>query len=289
MRFAILIITDSPARQTKRLVDKLNTGNFDFYIHLDKNIDIEEYKDLVATPNVFFIKHRVHVEWAGYTTQQAIFNGIKEIVASNREYAFINLLSGQDYPIKSAEYIEQFLSENVGKQFIKCWSFDEDWQEAKPRINKFHFINLSFKGKYRVEQLINFFMRRNPEPQNLKFYGSNSTFWTLSPDCAMYVVTFVETNHSLVRFLKFSWGTDEFVMQTIIMNSHYSDQVVNNNYRYIDWSSGGVIPKTLTVADYDRIIASSDIFGGKFNIGTDEKVLDMIDAANEKAGVTQNA
>ncbi|RVU01821.1 hypothetical protein EOD41_07645 [Mucilaginibacter limnophilus] len=288
MRFALLIITDSPVRQIKRLVDKMNTGNFDFYIHVDKGIDQDTYKELFDTPNVYFVKNRVHVRWAGYTTQQAIFNGIKEIVASNREYAFINLLSGQDYPIKSAGHIEQFLKENVGKQFIKCWSFDDDWQEANRRVNRYHFVNLSFKGKYRVEQLINLFVKRNPKPQNLKFYGSNSTFWTLSPDCAMYVVTYVETNESLLRFLKFSWGTDEFVMQTVIMNSHYSDQVVNNNYRYIDWSAGGVKPKTLTVADFDRIVASSDIFGGKFNIEVDEKVLDLIDAANKTADSIAN-
>ncbi|RYZ93901.1 MAG: glycosyltransferase [Sphingobacteriaceae bacterium] len=281
MRFAILIITYTCARQTKRIIDKLDNGNFDFYIHLDKKVDMDTHKELFDMPNVFFVKKRVDIKWAGYNTMQAAFNGIREITASGKPYAFINLLSGQDYPIKSASYIQDFLSANIGKQFIKCWSFDTDWQEAHQRINRFHFADITFRGKYKIEGLINRLVKRSPPPVNLKFYGTNSTFWTLTPECALYVVDYVESNKALRRFFQYSWGTDEFVMQTIIMNSHYRDSVVNENYRYIDWSAGGSRPKFLTSADFDNIIASDSIFARKFSVDVDEKVLDMIDEANK--------
>ncbi|RYE19733.1 MAG: hypothetical protein EOP51_19305, partial [Sphingobacteriales bacterium] len=280
MRFALLIITYTSPQQTQRLINKLNNGNFDFYIHVDKKHDINTHKDLFNIPNVYFIKNRVDIKWAGYTTQRAAFNGVKEIRASGKEYAFINLLSGQDYPIRSAEYIEAFLKANVGKQLIKCNHFETEWKEAISRIDRYHLPDVTVKGKYFVERVLNTFVKRPAPPVKLDFYGSNATFWTLSPECIYYIVDYVESNKKLLRFFQLSWGSDEFVVQTIIMNSTWRNEVVNENYRYVDWSGGGSRPKFLTVNDFDRIMASGAIFARKFNIEKDEQILDMIDNAN---------
>jgi len=260
MRFAILIITYTSARQTVRLVDKLSNGDFDIYIHLDKKIDINTHSELFNRPNVFFVHDRVDVKWAGYTIVEAAFNGIRQIVASGVKYEFINLLSGQDYPVKSAGHISDFLSKKTGKQLIKCWDFETEWTEALGRVEKYHFTDVIFKGRYILQRIINSLIEKRKAPQGLHFYGTNSTFWTLTPDCALYVADYVENIPTLRRFLKYTWGSDEFVFQTIIMNSPYKDTVINNNYRYIDWSAGGSRPKTLTTEDYEKIIATDDIF-----------------------------
>jgi len=279
MRFACLIITYTSAKQTKRLIEKLSNGHFDFYIHLDKKININTHSELFNMPNVYFVEKRIDVKWAGYTIVKAAFNGIKQIAASGIPYDFIHLLSGQDYPIRSADYIADFLQDKAGKQLIKCWEFETEWTEAMPRVRRYHLTDVAFKGRYKIQSLMNRFINRKP-PRDLHFYGTNSTFWTLTPDCAMYVVNFVEKEPGLARFFKYTWGSDEFVFQTVIMNSHYKDAVINNNYRYIDWSAGGSRPKTLVTEDYGKIIASDNIFGRKFSIEVDELILDLIDEEN---------
>jgi len=280
MRFACLIVTYTSPQQTKRLIDKLNNGSFDFYIHLDKKVDINSHKELFDIPNVFFVKDRVDVKWAGFTIVKATFNGIRQIMASGIKYDFINLMSGQDYPVKSAEYISEFLAANAGKQLIKAWDFETEWAEALLRVQKFHLTDTIFKGRYVVQSLLNKAVKKRKTPIGLRFYGTNSTFWTLTPECALYVTNYVEEKRSLRRFLKYTWGSDEFVFQTVIMNSPYKDSVVNNNYRYIDWSAGGSRPKTLLTEDYEKIIASDNIFGRKFSIEVDENILDLIDRDN---------
>jgi hypothetical protein len=280
MRFACLIITYTSAQQTKRLIDKLNNGDFDFYIHLDKKIDIKTHSVLLDMPNVFFVEKRVDIKWAGFTLCKAIFNGIKQIFASGKKYEFINLLSGQDYPIKSAAYISDFLKQHTGKQLIKCWDFETEWQEAVARIDRYHFPDIVFKGKYFMERMINLLYRRRRSPNGLRFYGTNSTFWTLTPECALYVVNYVEKNRAFYRMLKYSWGSDEFIFQTVIMNSPYKETVTYDNYRYSDWSAGGSRPKTLLTEDYKNIIISDGIIGRKFNIDVDANILDMIDEHN---------
>ena len=102
MRFAILIVTYTSPVQTLRFVNSLNNGSFDFYIHLDKKIDIETHRDLFNIPNVYFVEPRIDVKWAGFSTAEAALSGVRFIRASGREYGFINLVSGQDYHIKPA-------------------------------------------------------------------------------------------------------------------------------------------------------------------------------------------
>ena len=282
MRFACLIVTYTSAKQTVRLIKKLDNGDFDFYIHLDKKVDIETHRELFNMPNVFFIKNRLDVKWAGFTVVEASFNGLKEIRESDKEYAFINLLSGQDYPLKSADYISDFLSKQVGRQLIKHWDFATEWDEAFSRIYKYHFTDNIFKGRYLVQRFINFLVRQRKVPTTMRFYGTNSTFWTLSPDCAYYVMDQIEANQKLVRFLRYTWGSDEFIYQTVIMNSPYKDSVLNNNYRYVDWSASGGHPKLLLTEDYEKIIATDNIIGRKFNMDVDGNVLDLLDKHNNE-------
>ena len=72
---------------------------------------------------------------------------------------------------------------------------------------------------------------------------------------------------------------DETLFQTIIMNSPFRDRVINNNYRYVEWSkikeNGN--PRVLTSNDYQKIVNSQMHFARKFDIEADEKILDMID------------
>ena len=108
MKVACLIITYTSAAQTLRMVNKLSNGQFDFYIHLDKKIPLDTHSALAGLPNVFFITERVDVQWGTFSSIRATVNGLKQIEASGIAYDYVNLMSGQDYPIKSADYILNF-------------------------------------------------------------------------------------------------------------------------------------------------------------------------------------
>jgi hypothetical protein len=279
MKVACLINTYTSAKQIQKFVQKLSNGQFDFYIHVDKKLDLETYKLLFERfPNVYFVKKRVDVKWGSITSVEATINGLKLIEATGIKYDFINFMSGQDYPIKSADYILNFLKQNIGKEFIHYKNF-EDWPGVEKRLNKYFLTDLRFRGNFRVQGLLNSIIKRRKAPKNITIYGF-STFWTLSHDCAMYMVKYLEENPLFKRFFKYTFGSDELIYQTIIMNSPYKDAVINNNYRYVDWSEGNDRPKFLRTEDFDKIIASDRIFGRKFNIDIDENILNMIDNYN---------
>ena len=55
------------------------------------------------------------------------------------------------------------------------------------------------------------------------------------------------------------------------------DRIVNDNYRYIDWSGGGANPKVLTLDDAEELKRSHKLFARKFDTTQDAAVLDVID------------
>lgn len=279
MKYAILIMTYSSPRQTQRLIHCLNNGEFDFYIHLDKKVDIETHREILNMPNVFFVDKRVDINWAGYTLVDAILNGLRFIASTGKKYDFINLISGQDYPLKSAAYISDFLKQNIGKEFILFRDFEADWTEAKRRVERYHLTDFRFRGKTTLENFINVITPKRKFPLDIKLYGQE-TFWTLSQECAMYVTNYIDANPKLSRFLKLTWGSDEFIFQTIIMDSPYKSRVVNNHYRLINWPEVGARPNIFVAADFDRLMATDCIFGRKFDVNVDENILDLLDKAN---------
>ena len=280
MKFAILIITHTSPLQTKRIIEKLNNGHFDFYIHVDKKINIDTHKQLLTIKNVYFIENRIDVKWGGYSAIEATLSGIRQIVASGIKYECINLISGQDYPIKSAGYIADFLSEHKGSEFILYRKMYAEWQVGCKRVEKYHFTDFNFSGKYVLENTINFLTPKRKFPIKMQLYGKEA-YWTLSLDCAKYIADFIDTNPKLNRFMKLTWGSDEFIFHSIILNSPYAPKVVNKNYRFMVWPEGSPRPKVLLTEDFEKIIASDALFARKFDINIDEKILDLIDEHNK--------
>ena len=104
-----------------------------------------------------------------------------------------------------------------------------------------------------------------------------SQWFTIPWECVRYICNYWRDTPKLRHFIKLTWGPDEFIFQTILYNSPYRDAMVNNDLRYIDWSGGGVSPKTLTIDDLEALTTSGQYFARKFDITKDEKLLDAID------------
>jgi hypothetical protein len=276
MKLAHLILAHNQPAQLERLIKRLAHPDADIYIHLDKKTPVAEFEHLQQLPNVFFIQNRVKVYWGSYNIVQATLNGFKEILQSGKAYQFINLLSGQDYPLASATHIHTYLSANEGTAFMSYLLFDPDWAEALPRIEEYHFNNLQIKGRYILQKLVNTLLPKRKLPNGLIPVG-RSQWFTIPADCVSYILDYWESHPKLQRFIKLTWAPDEFIFQTILYNSAHKSKMVNDDLRYIDWTEGGVSPKTLGVADEAALLASGKLFARKFDQNKDSAILDLLD------------
>jgi hypothetical protein len=266
--------------QIERLVKKMSHPAFDFYIHVDTKFDLAPFEFIGKVERVYFIKNRIKVRWAGYSFTQGVFNCMQEVLDTGRQYDFINLMSGQDYPIVSTETYYSFFEQRPGKSFLAIEEFGSEWwKRAAIRIHKYHMTDFDFKGRYAVQSALNAVLPDRRFPLNYTLYGSErATWWTISTECARYLLKFIQENPKIRRFAKFTWAPDEYLIPTLIMNSPLRETVIPENYRYIDWSRGGSNPKILTELDFEALKKSDKLLARKFDIKTDTRILDLLDA-----------
>ena len=279
MRVAYLILAHSNPKQLHRLVKKIVTKNAAVYIHIDAKANLDAFLFIANLPDVYFITKREKVYWGAYSIVQATVNGFEQIIASGINYQHITLLSGQDYPLKSNTAILDFFKVNSDTAFMEFYTVSDVWTEAIPRLTKYYLTNYPFIGSHVVEIIINKLFTNRQPPVNLVFVGRSQWFSITLPQ-AKYIVQELASNNSLRRYFKLTWGSDEFVFQTLLYNSPYKAQMVNDNLRYIDWSAGGASPKTFTIADAASLTQSDKLYARKFDEKIDATIMNHLDSTN---------
>ncbi|MCL6524174.1 MAG: beta-1,6-N-acetylglucosaminyltransferase [Thermoflavifilum sp.] len=280
-----LIQVHKNPEQVARLVKRLSFPDIDIYIHVDKKIDENLFrKELTGLP-VQFIKNRINVQWAGFSNAMATVNGLKEILLTRKSYDYIHVISGQDYPIKSNKYIIEFFEKNIGKEFMHYKSIYDEWQEALPKIEHFHFEDWKIRGKYRLSFLLKRILPKRKFPYQWKPYGY-SRWFSISSGLAEYIINFMNKHSDFVRFFKYTTCGDEIFFCTIAVHSPFAPKIINDDLRYVDWSTKlnnpkAANPKILTIDDLPLITQSNKLWARKFDVKKDSTILDELDKINE--------
>src|SRR5690606_10850089 len=144
------------------------------------------------------------------------------------------------------------LSAYRGKSFLiaetppSAW-----WEESMRRITKYHLTDYNFRGKYRLETLLSGLLPERKFPLPVQLYGGPyGSYWILSFEAARYVYNILSRKDLNWLSFKHMWAPDEFLIHTLLMNSPFKDEIIGENYHYIDRSPGGAHPKILTTDDF---------------------------------------
>jgi hypothetical protein len=169
MKIAYAILAHKNPGQLARMIAALAHPDVTFFIHVDKCVSDQEYKqNIYSTVNpvaVFFTSKRVRVYHGGFSIVQATLKLIEEIVTTKINVDYIVLISGQDYPIQSNEGILKFFDHNFGKEFIgnislPCpgWDIMSGYERYWPGdiIKVVHWMNGFTKSLNRSSQNGNF-------------------------------------------------------------------------------------------------------------------------------------
>jgi len=274
MRIAHLILAHKNPKQLERMLNALEHPAFDFFIHIDQKTDEKEFEFLFTRKNVFRIHNRTDIYWGGWGTIQAIINGFEEITPK-KQYEYINVISAQDFPIKPASYIYQYIYDRRGKEFMTCESIEDKWKEAAARFHDYSFINWKFRGKHRLEMIANKILPARKYPMDHKIVG-RANWFTLTHNACIFLLGFLKEHPEISRYFKYTWGADEFIFSTPLYNSKFQDKIVDNLV-YVDWSEKKARPKLLRVEDFNSLIASDKLFARKFDMDVDAEIIGMIE------------
>lgn len=297
MRYAYIILAHKNPAQVQRLILQLQSSKseVDFYIHIDKKVDMHAFKVLLKDiQNIYWLTRR-DSKWGSFELVQVVLDAFSAQQKMAKSYSHTILLSGQDYPIKPIHKLESFLENHLDKSFIEYQPLPvvklkyEGWD----RFQKWHFYWRNHKITYPlydktygildkvIALIIGLFFskKRTFNPAFTLFYGSQ--WWMLNQNAVEYIQQFLKENRWFVKFFKYVWISDEHFFQTILLNhskKEFKENILNKNYRYIDWSKPGVrLPVDLTMEDFEKIQNSDCFFARKFDIQMNVDIMNVID------------
>lgn len=277
MRIAILIMAHKLPEQLSYLCDSIFHADIDIYIHIDKKVDQSIFKSEIGNRPVKFINNRTSTHWGGFSIVETIINCYKEILEVYK-YDYICNISGQDLPIKKIDRLLDFIKTNAGLEFIECRPYniaDQWWAENAKRIHKYSFVNYNFRGRFKLEQLVNTFTGTRRINQPIVFAG-NSGWFCLSYEAILYILYTYQNNIKLTRYFKFVWGADEIYFSTVLYNSPFKNKLIGN-LLFTEWPLFDKShPKVFTIKDETQLLNSDKFFARKFDYTIDTSIIKNI-------------
>lgn len=292
IKIVYLIMAHSNPDQLKKLIEKLDYKNNSFVIHFDLNCsnnDYNELKEIFKGKNNVYYSKRNRCYWGDISLVDASIDCLKTAYENQVNFNYAVLLSGQHLPIKSNEYIENILRINDNKNYINYFKLPADvWANqagGMDRIIYYHF-NKHPRKRYSVKKIINrgcsLLLRKlnvkiNPPIDIDKFYGG-SQWWCLTNECCIYILNFIKERPDVYKYFKNVLIPDEIFFQTILVNSKYSDTLINHNFNYIDWGSvPSASPLTLEESHYHDLKKSSNLWARKFDVNKSIGLIQLLE------------
>lgn len=279
MQIAFIILAYKNPAQIRILIEHLIHPNHQFFIHIDKNIDIKPFKAELDdyTQHVSWVKRETSY-WGSYQSVKALLNGLRlasEFKKINFDY-FIHL-SGQDFPLKSTEFIQRILRQHTPVNFINLIPFPiKDWQNGG--VDRIRQVKFFLKGRRIIlhPNLKNKFLRLAFQIVSIpleaidsrkRFYGGEFYFMLHRSGVNRL---FENINKYPVFFnrLKFVTLPEEILIPTILMadTDAIGEIFRDDSFRFIDWVPNRKGPKEMAEDEISKHLGSPYLFGRKFKI-----------------------
>ncbi|HUI06190.1 MAG TPA: beta-1,6-N-acetylglucosaminyltransferase [Verrucomicrobiae bacterium] len=296
MNLAYIITAHKNPDQLVRLIERLDGEGTSFFVHVDKRTDARTYGRMVdglrPLRNVCFLEKRFKCHYMTlFSAVQAVIEGMNELFQRQILFDYLIYLSGQDYPIKTKDQIKAVLENANGRSYLSYWPLPYEGTHPNgariiqnaTRIECWHmhlfdrYVRLPLRSNALLSRTVNLFVpKRRRFPNSFKPYGGWA-YWCLTRQHVNYIHNFIKLHPSFVRFFRFVKSADEICFQTILLNSPFKDWIINDDLRYVDWSTEDCHPKLLREGDLGNLRDSPKLFARKFDSQVDAKVLDLID------------
>lgn len=286
MRIAYIVLCHKNPKQINDLISLLSNDNNDFYLHLDRKSDIEN--KIILSDNVFILNKdkRIDIRWGQNSMLKATMNLLREVIKSKKEYDYVWLISGQDFPIKSQTFINEFLEKRKGQNFIRIIGPNNSDYKKYLKRNTLYYPKWIVNDKVWIKVLKKFYIyltgganrtyiAQRSNNTGLNFYFG-SQWWALTYDCVKYIYEYVNRNPGIINFFENSVVPDECLFQTIFMHSPFKD-FQSDYLTFIDWGENKRSPKVLKYWDLERLLKNNNyLLARKFDEDIDRKVIDRL-------------
>lgn len=309
MKILYLFLVYRSPETVGRIISRLDE-NAEFMIHVDANSN-DDFSALTSRPNVHFTSKRYATRWGSPELAFAALEGLRESLSLDWDY--VCLLSESDYPVKSAEYISDYLSKSGkdhimvnklpcddplgnglsnwlegGRRRTDCYALrlsDKEIATIEPRRidsgNIRQLIKVLLKGPSKLgealKMLATYPARKSPVSQ----YCGGHQWFILRRTTVEKIISFCDSHPDFIRDSRNTQCLDEVFFPTIVNEVIPAEEISHDILRYISWrNDGSSSPADIAASDSEtinRCVSDPDtLFMRK---ATDPALFDAVDSA----------
>ena len=301
-----LILAHKNPLQLGRMIERLDDGASKFFIHLDAKTPIEPFAACLEGAHIRFIEPRERCVWGDFSIVQAT---IRLMEAARKEQGIFILMSGQDYPIQSQGYINDFLERNKEFDFIEIEPLEEKWKPkmVKDKLEHYHILHSEERGNsncyapfrhcsvFQKVRTLMHLLKGRLSMKNFKLLCSlpkriapferqyaGSQFWAFSERTFYAVVNYIrEHKAALEGYYKYTSSPDEIYFHSVLMDLVAKDSTIKlkEQITYVNYFRKNNV---FVTEDFEKLSsAKGKLFARKFDTDIDIEILNKLDSYQE--------
>ena len=286
MKIAIAMLCHKNVEQINALLRAMAHDDIYFYIHVDKKSGID--RETITGKNVYVLNKdsSVDIQWGGFGMIEATLRLIETISQATAKFDYIWLMSGQDWPLRSANEIVEYVEQHRGEDFIEIIPSDESFERGYFKRNDLYYPTWMVSNELHIKIVKHLFWLATGGKKSTKifkrkskiekfYYGSQ--WWLLSSQTVNSMTQFLRSNKWFIDYFKNSLVPDESFFQTLYgMIDSVSE--VKPAVCFVNWKSNPNSPEVLTSDDMNRIteIKRSYLVARKFDFCVDSSIVKII-------------
>ena len=285
-KHAYLIIAHNEPWILQTLVCLVDDVRNDIFIAIDSHSEISSFKDVKTNKSRLTFIKQCDNRW-GSIKQVETEYFLFESAYNSGCYSYYHLLSGQDLPIKTQDYIHKVCDSLQGKEFVGFAKDSSATRHDIERKTKYYYILQNhFKCTNIVEKIICRCIQditillhkmggvKRKYPMKLK-KGCN---WvSITDSFCRYLLS---QKDEVLRIFNHTFCPDEIFLQTVLYNSPFRDNIydINDEFhscrRMIDWMRGK--PYVWQMEDYNKLMEDGDCFFARKFSSADKEIIEAI-------------
>ena len=301
-----LILAHKNPLQLSRMIERLDDGASKFFIHLDAKTPIEPFAACLEGTHIRFIEPRERCVWGDFSIVRATIHLME---AASEEQGLFILMSGQDYPIQSQAYINDFLECNKEFDFIEIEPLEEKWKPkmVKDKLEHYHILHSEERGHsncyapfahcsvFQKLRTLTHLLKGRLSRKNFKLLCSlpkriapferqyaGSQFWAFSERTFYAVLNYIREHKAVLEgYYKYTSSPDEIYFHSVLMDLVAKDSTIKlkDPITYVNYFRKNNV---FVTEDFEKLTsAKGKLFARKFDTDIDIEILNKLDSYQE--------
>ena len=271
-KIAYILLCHKDPEAIIRQAERLSAAGDYLSIHIDARADKAQFEmireSLKDNPNVVFAKKRIKCGWGAWSLVEATLHAVRAAEQAFPRATHFYMLSGDCMPIKSAEYVHDFL-DGTDIDYIESFDFfSSDWIKTgmkEDRLFYRHIFNERthkwlFYASYEIQKKLG--LNRKVPPDIQVMIGSQ--WWCLRRRTIEAILEFCDQRPDVLRFFSTTWIPDETFFQTLVRHLVPEAEINTRTLTFLIFSDYGM-PVNFYNDQYDLLLSQDFLFARKIS------------------------